>query len=147
MTIKVIGGGIIGLSVAYHLSRNASGITVYETDKSYATASFARSCGGLRSQFSQPANILMSQYSIDFIKNQVQVAFTGNGYLMLFDRDKAADHDQSLVLQQKLGASTESLSPQELSQLFPDLFRSDLYRGCITRNQSEGWIDTNELHG
>ena len=106
MAIRIIGGGIVGLSVAYHLSQNAGDITVFEIDKSYERASFARSCGGLRSQFSTPANIAMSRYSIDFIKNQTDVGFTPNGYLLLFDDTRAEDHDHSLALQQETGAST-----------------------------------------
>ena len=146
MAIRVIGGGIIGLSVAYHLSLKANNITVFEIDKSYARASFARSCGGLRSQFSTAANIAMSRYSIDFLKTQTDVAFSANGYLLLFDAARADDHDQSLALQQEMGASTQSLEPGALKALYPDLSTDDVYRGCLTLDGSEGWIDPISLH-
>ena len=146
MTIRIIGGGIIGLSTAYHLSKEGDEIVVYEIDKAYEKASFARSCGGMRSQFSTPTNILMSRYSIDFVKNQTDVTFTPNGYLMLFDHDRQQDHDHSLALQQRLGATTTSMQPEVLAREFPFLSTDDLYRGCITRDGSEGWIDPNALH-
>jgi sarcosine oxidase subunit beta len=114
MAIRVIGGGIIGLSVAYHLSLKTEDITVFEIDPGYTRASFARSCGGLRSQFSTAANIAMSLYSIDFLKKNTDVSFKSNGYLLLFDAGRAKDHDQSLVLQQEMGASTQSIDPDEL---------------------------------
>ena len=147
MPIRIIGGGIIGLSVAYHLStRCEDKIVVYETDKAYERASFARSCGGVRAQFSTPANVAMSRYSIDFIKNQTDVQMTANGYLLLFDESRRSDHDDSLSLQRSLGAATESLSPEELSTLFPVLNVDGIYRGCLTRDGSEGWIDPVALH-
>jgi len=69
MKVDIIGGGIIGLSSAYYLAKQNISVTVFEKDKLYEKASFARSCGGLRSQFFTKENILMSRYSIDFIKN------------------------------------------------------------------------------
>jgi len=146
MAIRVIGGGIIGLSVAYHLSLRAGNITVFEIDKSYARASFARSCGGFRSQFSTAANIAMSRYSINFLKTQTDVAFSANGYLLLFDSARVDDHDQSLALQQAMGASTRSLEPEALKTLFPDLNTAEVYRGCLTSDGAEGWIDPVGLH-
>ena len=45
MKVHIIGGGIIGLSAAYHLSNHCD-VVVYEKDNSYNLSSFARSCGG-----------------------------------------------------------------------------------------------------
>ena len=146
MAIRIIGGGIVGLSVAYHLSQTTEDITVFEIDKSYERASFARSCGGMRSQFSTPANIAMSRHSIDFIQNQTDVEFTPNGYLLLFDASRAEDHDHSLALQQETGASTRSLAPEALQALYPELNTEGLYRGCLTQDGTEGWIDPIALH-
>lgn len=143
--VHIIGGGIIGMSVAYHLADHAD-VTVYELDRSYSQSSFARSCGGLRAQFSTDTNILMSRYSINFIKEVTKIPFTGNGYLMLFDHRQQADHDQSIVLQQQLGAGTQSLNAQELESRYPYLNVSDVYRGCVTLDSSEGWIDPTTLH-
>lgn len=143
--VNIIGGGIIGMSVAYHIADKAD-VTVYELDKAYSQSSFARSCGGLRSQFSTDTNIEMSKYSIDFIKNTTKIHFTGNGYLMLFDEKQKSDHDESIILQQKLGASTQSLDKNQLLELHPYLNVDDVYRGCTTTDQSEGWIDPIALH-
>ena len=45
MTIRIIGGGIVGLSVAYHLSQTTGDITVFEIDKSYERALLAAAAG------------------------------------------------------------------------------------------------------
>ena len=81
MTIRIIGvAGRPQRGLPHQPDR--WGVTVFEIDKSYERASFARSCGGMRSQFSTPANIAMSRHSIDFIQNQTDVEFTLNGYLL-----------------------------------------------------------------
>ena len=62
--VLIIGGGIIGSSIAYHLAtdRRAGRVCVVERESSYGQASPPRSLGGVRQQFGLPENILMSQY-------------------------------------------------------------------------------------
>ena len=71
-------------------------VKVFEKDNSYSVSSFARSCGGFRSQFFTPINVNMSRYSINFIKEQTNVDFIDYGYLMLFGNNQQWDHDRSL---------------------------------------------------
>lgn len=146
MKIDIIGGGIIGMSAAYFLSKQGARVRVFEKDKSYSTASFARSCGGLRAQFFTPQNILMSRYSVDFIKNHTNVKFTPNGYLMLFGKHQQEDCDYSSLLQFSLGATTKILLPNELEIKYPWMFVDDIYKACYTDDGSEGWVDPIELH-
>jgi glycine/D-amino acid oxidase-like deaminating enzyme len=147
MNVHVIGGGIIGMSTAYHLAKDTN-VTVFERDKQYSESSFARSCGGLRHQFFTQTNVELSRYAIDFIKTQTNVGFTPNGYLMLFGNwnKQKANHDKSIAMQSATGANTQSLEPSELLKLFPQLNVDDVYRGCITTDDSEGWVDPVTLH-
>ena len=131
MIVHIIGGGIIGFSTAYHLSEYCN-VKVYEKDLSYNLSSFARSCGGFRSQFSTPINVDMSRYSIDFIKNKTDIDFIDNGYLLLFGYNQKKDHDKSIETQKAHGASTISLTPKQVKNHFPELNIENLYRGCIT---------------
>ena len=146
MKVHIIGGGIIGMSAAYHLVKEGVSVTVFEKDPAYSESSFARSCGGFRSQYFTKTNIEMSRYSIDFIKNHTDVEFTPNGYLMLFGNDQKADCDASTLLQRSCGASTTSITPEMLQQNYSYLNTEDLYRGCVTTDGSEGWIDPVALH-
>ena len=57
MKVNIIGGGIIGMSTAYHLAVKNVDVTVFEKDKIFGTASFGRSCGGIRCQFFTRENI------------------------------------------------------------------------------------------
>ena len=149
MKVNIIGGGIIGNSLAYHLSTKSNvEVTVYERDKTYNESSFARSCGGLRAQYSTATNVDMSNYSIDFIKNNTTVDFTPNGYLMLFGHNQKNDCDSTTLLQRKHGASTISIPPYDLQNEygFSYINTDDIYRGCLTVDGSEGWIDPTTLH-
>ena len=147
MKIDIIGGGIIGLSAAYYLAKENIHVTVFEKDKLYEKASFPRSCGGVRCQFFTRENILMSRYSIDFIKNETSIDFTPNGYLMLFGEEQQEDFKHSTAIQQELGATTKTLTPVELKERYPWIFVDDVWNACYTDDSSEGWIDPHSLHG
>ena len=65
--VVIIGGGIIGVSSAYFLSKEGRKVKVYERDPTYKKASFPLSLGGFRRQFFQKENILLGKFAKDFI--------------------------------------------------------------------------------
>ena len=56
--VVIVGGGIIGASTAYFLSKEGRKVKVIERDPTYKQASFPLSLGGFRRQFFQKENIL-----------------------------------------------------------------------------------------
>ncbi|MGB9085698.1 MAG: FAD-dependent oxidoreductase, partial [Terriglobales bacterium] len=65
--IVLIGGGIVGSSIAYHLvAAGCKNVLVIERETSQGKGSTGKSMGGVRAQFSTPVNIQMSLYSIPF---------------------------------------------------------------------------------
>src|SRR6202790_1769108 len=65
--VVIIGGGIVGSSIAYHLtSAGCRDVLVLERESAQGKGSTGKSMGGVRAQFSTPVNILMSLYSIPF---------------------------------------------------------------------------------
>lgn len=62
--IVIIGGGVIGSSIAYHLARagHAGDTIVIEPDPTYEFAASPRATGGIRQLFTVPENIRMAQY-------------------------------------------------------------------------------------
>src|SRR5881397_3425796 len=65
--VVVIGGGIVGSSIAYHLTEaGCRDVLVVERESAQGKGSTGKSMGGVRAQFSTPINIQMSLYSIPF---------------------------------------------------------------------------------
>src|SRR3989442_8897471 len=65
--VVIIGSGIVGSSVAYHLAQaGCKNVLVIERETHQGKGSTGKSMGGVRAQFSTPVNILMSLYSIPF---------------------------------------------------------------------------------
>src|ERR1700731_965247 len=65
--VVIIGGGIVGSSIAYHLAAvGCTDIVVIERETAQGKGSTGKSMGGVRAQFSTPVNIQMSLYSIPF---------------------------------------------------------------------------------
>src|SRR5437764_14772883 len=65
--VVIIGGGIVGSSIAYHLTAGGCrNVLVLERESAQGKGSTGKSMGGVRAQFSTPVNIQMSLYSIPF---------------------------------------------------------------------------------
>src|SRR5438046_8015496 len=65
--VVIIGAGIVGSSIAYHLTASGcKNVLVIERESSQGKGSTGKSMGGVRAQFATPVNIQMSLYSIHF---------------------------------------------------------------------------------
>src|SRR3954451_18679494 len=65
--VVIIGAGIVGSSIAYHLTAaGCRSVLVLERESAQGKGSTGKSMGGVRAQFSTPVNIQMSMYSIPF---------------------------------------------------------------------------------
>lgn len=149
--ILIIGGGIIGSSIAYHLARDgrAGRVTVIERDSTYAKAATPHSLGGLRQQFSLAENVLMSRYGLGVYRNFARemavggepaaVDFRELGYLLLADEDGMAVFEDNQRLQNSLGANVELLDLDDLASRFPWLCLDGLAGGSF--GPEDGWLD------
>src|SRR5579871_4394464 len=68
--VVIIGGGIVGSSIAYQLtSSGCRDVVILERESSQGKGSTGKSMGGVRAQFSTPVSIQMSLYSIPFFRD------------------------------------------------------------------------------
>src|SRR5499433_3402043 len=98
--VVIIGGGIIGASIAYHLRQDGlSGrLIIIERDTTYARATTPMSMGGVRQQYATPCNIALARYSLQFYEQfdelmvgawgRPQAHFHQCGYLFLFNESQ-----------------------------------------------------------
>lgn len=136
--VLVIGGGIIGLSVAYHLAqRGARGVVVLERAGQVGTGSTAKATGGIRHQFSTEINVRLTQLSLPAFQRFEEemgepVDFVQHGYLFVTTRaDLAEVMRAGLRLQQHLGVPSRWVTPDEAAGLFPDVRVDDLVGGTF----------------
>ena len=123
----IIGGGILGLGIAYHLAlRGRSDVLVLEQSYLLAGAS-GRNGGGVRMQWSSEMNIRLMQESIELCRGFAQelgvnVWLRQGGYLFLAkSEDERQRMARNVALQQRLGVPTELWTPAQAQRLVPEL--------------------------
>ena len=150
--IIIIGGSIIGSSVAYHMAiaGEAGSIVVVEPDPAYELAAAPRSAGGVRLMHGLPENIEMSRYGQEFYRNFAKLVevdgepgdfpFREYGYLHLVaGREEVEAAETNWRLQTSLGVANELLSPNEIAARFPALRSDDIDAGLY--GPGDGFID------
>ena len=148
--VVVVGCGVIGTSVAYHLARRQAGlkVLVLEKEKAPCTGSTPLSAGGIRAQFTSEVNIRLSRYAIDFYERMAQelechFEFEQAGYLFLTaESATAARVRENVALQTRLGVPVEVLDPAAIQARWPFLETSDLVLGTFC--QTDGYADPYE---
>ena len=118
----------MGASVAFHLTRlGLTNVILIEREQQLATASTARNAGGVRHQFSQPANVQLSIESIRMFEQFEDIVgspidFHQDGYLFLLSDSTHVDAFRKAVdLQRGLGVEVEWLTAREAAGLAPGL--------------------------
>jgi len=156
--VLVIGGGVMGASVAYWITRMAPGtkVRVVEMDPSHARAATALSVASIRSQFSNPVNVAISRFGLNFIRNFARETPQGgvpdlglkeNGYLFLsHNPDAVALIGEQAAMQRSFGAATEVLEPAAIAARFPWLAVDDVVAATFG-GRDEGWFDNMGLLG
>ncbi len=157
--VIVIGGAAHGASVAWWLTKLAPGmrVTVIERDPTYARAATALSVASVRSQFSNPVNVAISRFGVEFIRHfgaelglepgQGDLGLKENGYLFLGGTPEApAVMAEIAAMQRDLGAATEVLTPAGVAGLFPWMNVEDL-TAASWGPRDEGWFDNMGLLG
>lgn len=135
MKIVIIGGGVVGASVAWHLAeRGVRDIVVLDRAPSLGEGSTGKATGGVRAQFETDINIRMSLYSIDFFRDWNQpVEYELSGYLFLASNSLHLDYlDRSIERQHELGYDDVHLVTQnEIASMVPGLNVDDIVGGSF----------------
>lgn len=125
--VVIIGGGVNGTGIAYHLAKR--GFTdVVVLEKSYlASGASGRNGGGVRQQFSAEENIKLAIESRKMFEKlpdelDTDVEFKQGGYLVLaFTDDEIEQFKKNVSLQNDLGLDSEFISTEEAKEIVPEL--------------------------
>ncbi|MCC6572496.1 MAG: FAD-binding oxidoreductase [Planctomycetes bacterium] len=146
----VIGGGCIGVSIAYHLAKRKVGsVLLLERGEFLGQESTGKCAGGIRAQFSTEINARLSLLSIDRFEHwQEEIAtpfqYRQWGYLFLLTSDDlVARFKTSHAMWTKLGMKVEWLHPADISKRFPHVNMEGV-RGA-TFHARDGFGDPNDI--
>lgn len=152
--VIIIGGAIYGSSVAWWLTQMKGfqgRVLVVERDPTYEFAATSHTNSCIRQQFSNEANIRVSQFGAEFIRNFRQfmgddpevpaLALHSYGYLYLADTPEfARDLRDSQQVQARLGAATRFMTRDEIAAAYP-FYRLDDILGGNHNLVDEGYFD------
>jgi sarcosine oxidase subunit beta len=145
--VVIIGGGIVGSSIAWHLTEaGCRDVLVIERESAQGKGSTGKSMGGVRAQFSTPVNIQMSLYSIPFYAGFDErlghpAGYRPQGYLFLATRQSHLDYLRAnFEKQTALGLKTvRMLQAEEIRCMLPELRSNDILGGTFC--STDGFVD------
>jgi sarcosine oxidase subunit beta len=145
--VVIIGGGIVGSSIAYHLvAAGCTSVLVLEREAAQGLGSTGKSMGGVRAQFSTPVNIQMSLYSIPFYSTFEErlghpCDYRPQGYLFCATTENQVAYLRANCEKQiAMGLKTVRLvTGDEIRAQFPQLRGDDILGGSFC--STDGFVD------
>ena len=149
--VVIIGSGIVGSSVAYHLAeQGCTNVLVIEREAHQGKGSTGKSMGGVRAQFSTAVNIQMSRYSIDFFSRFDEVVghpadYRPHGYLFCATNERHLEYlKANRERQTSLGVKNVDLvSREEIAKFVPQLRVDDIVGGTFC--PTDGFVDPHSV--
>jgi sarcosine oxidase subunit beta len=149
--VVIIGSGIVGSSVAYHLAEaGCTNVLVVEREAHQGKGSTGKSMGGVRAQFATTVNIQMSRYSIDFFSSFDErlgypADYRPHGYLFCATNERhleylKANRERQLALGVK---NVELISREDITKILPQLRVDDVWGG--TYCPTDGFVDPHSV--
>ena len=122
--VIVVGGGVMGLSAAFHLAEAGVDVLLVERDE-LGSGSTCRAAGGVRAQFSDPANVELARRSLAAYERfgqrpGAEIDLRQHGYLFLLDDEAdVAAFEAGVRLQNELGVPSRMLTVDQALELSP----------------------------
>ncbi|AZO57392.1 MULTISPECIES: FAD-binding oxidoreductase [unclassified Mesorhizobium] len=151
--IVIIGGAIVGSSVAYYLREEgfSGSIALIERDPQFAHAATTLSMASIRQQFSIPENIRLSQFTLKLFRRlkeefgtEADIGFREGGYLILAGEVGLPILRANHAAQVAEGADILLEDADQLTRRFPWLSAEGITAGAYGRS-GEGWFDAHAM--
>lgn len=142
----IVGAGVTGCSVAYHLGLlGIRDVLLIEMLSGAGQGSTSKANGGIRAQWSTAINIQLSMYSIGAFERFAEetggdCGLVEAGYLFMTATERGERLlSRNLELQHELGVQSQWLTPAQIQRLAPYVRTDDLR--CGTFCSRDGFID------
>lgn len=147
----VVGGGIVGASTAFWLSRAGMKVVLLEMRDALSSLTTAASAECFRTQFTEQDMADLAIESVRMFENfneviglqDIHIGMTQRGYLFVTDEaSMVPDLEKAVTRYHELGVTeSEFVSGETLHKRFPFLAPQAL---AATYNQKDGWLSTHE---
>ncbi|MGC8779536.1 MAG: NAD(P)/FAD-dependent oxidoreductase [Anaerolineae bacterium] len=131
--VVIIGGGVMGVSTAYHLAaRGCKNIVLLEKHAFLGAEATGKCAGGIRYQFSTEINVRLSLLSLPMLERFEEeigqaIDLRQTGYLFLLDNERdLATFRANVAMQNRLGVPSCILSAEEARGKVPLLRLDDI---------------------
>lgn len=131
--VAIIGGGIMGLSLAYNLIRKSPRLRIAVVERSYlVSGASGRNGGGIRTQWGDAGNVELMRESVEICRRLAQdldinLWFRQGGYLFLArDEFSEARLLRNVDIHRAAGVRTRLITPREALEICPQLDVSDV---------------------
>jgi sarcosine oxidase, subunit beta len=128
----IIGGGVVGCSIAYHLARRGQRDIVVLERETVGSGTTSKAAGGIRAQFPTETEVRFSLEAIRVFEHfeeefGVDIGYRKIGYLFLVsDEADLAGFRERMAVQQRLGVDVRIITPKEAQAMVPALRVDDL---------------------
>ena len=145
--VVIIGGGIVGASIAYQLTlAGCRSVVVLERETHQGKGSTGKSMGGVRAQFSTDVSIRMSLFSIPFFRDFEQVlghpsGYRPQGYLFIATDPRQLAHLRANYEKQIAAGLTtvQIVAPEQIVKMVPQVCADDIVGGTFC--STDGFVD------
>jgi sarcosine oxidase, subunit beta len=149
--VVILGGGVIGCSVAYHLGEQGISDVVVVERGTLGGGATGICPGGIRQQFEGEADCLLARRSVRFYERINEILhpdhpflFERSGYLFTADSPELlARYQRNVEMQNRLGIPSRILEPREIEQLLPRVLSSGIVGASFC--SEDGFIE--DCHG
>ena len=135
-SVVIVGGGVIGASIAYHLaSSGVSDVVLVERDE-LAGGSTCKAAGGVRASFSNPANIAIGLRGLEVYSQfnhlyDQEIDFSRKGYLyLLWDQSSLDNFTEQVALQNRYGVPSVIVDPEQAQRISPLIKTDGMVGAC-----------------
>ena len=143
--VVVVGGGVMGASIAYHLAgRGARDVVVVEK-RFVAAGATGKSSACVRQHYSTPETCRMALDSLRFFERSAEhlggreTGFVRTGCLLVADARLQKEMAATVDLQHAVGIDTRVVSPGEAAAIEPRVRTDDVVTGCF--EPASGYAD------
>lgn len=148
--VAIIGGGVHGCSVAWHLAKEGLKVVLFERDY-LSSGGSGRSAAGIRQQFGTEVNCRLALYNLEKfpvlqeeLEYEADLEYDPSGYLWIaYSESQLEQLRKNVALQNSLGINSKILTPEEIKEVAPGLNTEGMLGASW--NEKDGHINPHTL--